>query len=238
MAWSKGYGWANIKAKVRSDPDRTVQNIGSVSKTVTATAIMQLVERGVPELDEDVNTYLPFAVRSPHHPDVPITCRHLLTHRSSIADGPAYGASYACGDPTVDLRSWVEGYLTPKGRYYDAKTNFQPWLPGEQGQLVGAIGRNYSNVGFGLLGFLAGEVAGVPFARYCREHIFAPLGMNRTGWSLGEVGLANHAVPYLPEPKTPSDAAAEMASGLLGTEVERESAGAAGYLPFCHRDDA
>ncbi len=58
--------------------------IASISKTITATAVMQLWEQGLFELDDDVNDYLPFNVRNPNHPDVPITFRMLLTHTSSI----------------------------------------------------------------------------------------------------------------------------------------------------------
>ena len=111
VAWSKGYGWANIAKRVPMDPDRTVQNIGSISKTVVATAVMQLWEKGKFQLDDDVNERLPFAVRSPSHPDTPITYRLLLTHRSGIADSLAYRSSYACGDPSLPLEDVAQGVL-------------------------------------------------------------------------------------------------------------------------------
>ena len=60
------------------DPDRTIQNIGSISKTVTATAAMQLWEKGKFELDDDINQYLPFSVRNPLHPGNLISFRSLL----------------------------------------------------------------------------------------------------------------------------------------------------------------
>ena len=93
ITWSKGYGWADIKRRVTMDPERTIQNIGSISKTVTATAVMQLWEKGKFDLDDDINLHLPFPVRNPSHPDRLISFRSLLTHRSSIADSPAYGSS-------------------------------------------------------------------------------------------------------------------------------------------------
>jgi hypothetical protein len=76
---------------------------------------MQLWEKGKFELDDDINQYLPFPVRNPSHPDSPISFRSLLTHRSSIADSPAYGSSYACGDPGVSLETWIKEYFTPDG---------------------------------------------------------------------------------------------------------------------------
>jgi CubicO group peptidase (beta-lactamase class C family) len=188
IAWSKGYGWADIANRKPMDPDRTIQNIGSVSKTVTATAVMQLVERNQVALDEDVSRYLPFPVRHPSHPTVPITCRLLLTHRSAIVDGPAYGKSYLCGDPQVRLGAWLEDYLTPEGALYQAETNFGAWEPGTRWK--------YSNIGFGLLGHVVEHVSGQSFSAYTHQRILAPLGMTRTGWAWSEIDPRSHAVVY------------------------------------------
>jgi CubicO group peptidase (beta-lactamase class C family) len=106
-------------------------------------------------------------------------------------------------------------------------------MPGEQGQLAGAIGRNYTNVGFGLLGFLVGEVAGVPFASYCRERIFRPLGMTRTAWHLADIDQTSHAVPYSPVSDSSAARKEEQSKGLLGREPERADSAAPGYLPYC-----
>jgi CubicO group peptidase (beta-lactamase class C family) len=85
--WAGGFGFADLEAGSPMTPD-TVQNVGSVSKTVTATAVLQLVERGRLDLNADVNNYLSFAVRNPRHPTVRVTARQLLAHRSSVRDGP------------------------------------------------------------------------------------------------------------------------------------------------------
>jgi CubicO group peptidase (beta-lactamase class C family) len=146
VAWSKGFGWADIAQRVPMDPDRTVQDIGSISKTVVATAVMQLWEKGQFQLDDDVNERLPFAARSPSHTDTPITYRLLLTHRSGIADSTAYRSSYACGDPSLPLGQVGQAHLEPGGRSYDKGANFHPRRPGAKSE--------YSNVGFGLLGYL------------------------------------------------------------------------------------
>ena len=145
------------------DLDR-LQNIASISKTFTATALMQLWEQGAFQLDDDVNEVLPFTVR----PDAAITFRQLLTHTSSIADGTSYARNYGCGDPDVPLGVWIEEYFTPGGRFYSAEENFHDWAPGE--------GFTYNNVAFGLLGYLVELMSGEPFADYCRSHIFEPLG--------------------------------------------------------------
>ncbi|WP_292326163.1 serine hydrolase, partial [Mesorhizobium sp.] len=57
---------------------KTIMNIGSVSKTITATAVMQLWERGLIDLDTDVSGYLPYQVVNPKHPSMAITARRLL----------------------------------------------------------------------------------------------------------------------------------------------------------------
>ena len=61
---------------------------GSVQKVLTAIAVLQLVERGLVDLDEDVGAYLPFDVRHPRFADTPITVRMLLTHRSGLGTVP------------------------------------------------------------------------------------------------------------------------------------------------------
>jgi CubicO group peptidase (beta-lactamase class C family) len=195
IEWSGGYGWADIEKKVPMDPEKTVQNIASVSKTVTATAVMQLWEKGKFKLDDPVDGHLSFWIRNPRFPGTRITFRQLLSHRSSIKDGPSYDASYTCGDPTLSLKEWLREYFTPKGRFYDGEENFHVWKPGETGEIP-AKPRAYTNVGYGLLGHLVEAISGKDLPEYCREHIFKPLGMNHTGWFLSEMDVGRHAVPY------------------------------------------
>lgn len=193
IAWAKGYGWADLSGARAMTPDATL-NIGSISKTFTCTALMQLWEQGKFQLDDPVSEHLPFMVQHPQH-TTRITIRQLLTHTSAIADGPAYGASYACGDPTTALGDWLQRYLLPEGKHYDPEKNFYPYPPGREW--------NYSNVAYGLLGYLCEILAGMPFHLYCKEHLFAPLGMDDTGWLLSEMNVENHAIPYA-LPGTPS----------------------------------
>ena len=67
-------------------PENGVYVIQSISKTFVSTAIMQLVERKLVKLDDDVNKYLAFIVRNPKYPDIPITIKMLLAHYSSLND--------------------------------------------------------------------------------------------------------------------------------------------------------
>jgi CubicO group peptidase (beta-lactamase class C family) len=193
LVWAKGYGWANIGREIPMTPD-TLMNIGSISKTVTATAVIQLWEAGKLGLDDDVNEHLPFAVRNPRFPDTPITFRQLLAHRSSITDGSAYGDSYACGDPTISLADWVRGYLVEGGEYFDAEENFHTWKPGTADPP--ARPRPYTNVGYGLLGYLVEVISETPFPKFCKARIFTPLGMEDTSWYIRDIDPKRHAVPY------------------------------------------
>ncbi len=187
VIWAKGYGWADMAAQKPMTPD-TIQNIASISKTFTCTALMQLWEQGKFQLDDPVNDYLPFQVKHPKH-STSITFHQLLIHTSAIADGNAYEESYACGDPSTSLAEWIQGYLVAGGKFYDPEANFHSWEPGTNW--------GYSNVAYGLLGYLVETLSGESFTHYCREHIFKPLGMDQTGWLLSEIDISNHAVPHV-----------------------------------------
>ena len=187
IAWSNGYGWADLEKRIPMTID-SLQNIGSVSKTFTTTALLQQLEANRLQLDDDVSRHLPFPVRNPKHPDRPITVRLLLTHHSSIRDGKAYGRDYACGDPRTPLADWMRAYLAADGRDYDPAENFHPWAPTEK--------FDYCNVAYGLIAYLVEVLSGVPFGDYCRSRIFEPLGMAETSWYLRDIDRAKHAIPY------------------------------------------
>ena len=187
IAWSKSYGQADIKNNILMSLDG-IMNIGSISKTFTATAAMQLWEKGLIDLNADVNKYLDFEIRNPSYPHKPITVFQILTHTSSIIDGKAYTDSYSCGDPTLSLNEWIYENLTQGGKYYYDGSNFADWSPGEKDK--------YSNVAFGLLGLIVEKVAKQPFNEYCAENIFKPLGMKNTGWFLNEIDTKKHIKPY------------------------------------------
>ncbi|MBL8270526.1 serine hydrolase domain-containing protein [Steroidobacter sp.] len=182
-----GFGHADIATGRAMTPD-TVMNIASVTKTITCTAVMQLHEQGKLDLDAPIDERLPLKIRNPAFAGRLITTRQLLTHTSSIADGPAYEASYACGDPQIALGDWLTGYFTPGGAHYDAKTNFHAWAPGGTW--------SYSNVAYGVLGWLVERVSGQSYAQYCAEHIFTPLGMNHCRFLLAGMDRTTHATLY------------------------------------------
>ena len=191
VVWSGQYGWANLEQGIPAGPE-TLWMLASVSKVVTAMALMQVWEGQGFSLDQAVNDYLPFTVANPRHPDQAITFRHLLSHVSSIADNyDVLDELYTQGDSPIALEDFLRDYLSPGGRYYDAQGNFSRSAPGQA--------YDYSNIGFALVGLLAQRLASQPFDAYCQEHIFAPLGMSgQASWFLAGLDQNQVAMPYGP----------------------------------------
>lgn len=189
VAWSGTYGWADVEAGAPVS-DETYFMLASVSKTVTATAVMQLHERGLLDLDDPVAGYLPFPVANPDHPQQAITARMLLSHTSSIQDNvPLIQALYVEGDSPIPLGKFLREYLVPGGRYYwEDMSYYRKYGPGED--------VNYSNVAMALAGYLVEVVSGMPFDAYCEENIFEPLGMEEASWFLAGLDVSRVAVPH------------------------------------------
>ncbi len=154
--------------------------IASISKVVTATALLQLYDQQKFDLDEDINNYLPYQINIPGHSGA-VSFRNLFTHTSGIADNPSvFDAQYFYDeDPTIGLGIFMYEYFTPGANYYDAANNFHDFAPGSQ--------HEYSNTGSALLAAMVQYICGVDFRYYCQTHIFDPLGMRNTSWSLGGI---------------------------------------------------
>lgn len=185
-AFAFGVGFADLLAGSRVS-DRTLFHTASVSKVVTATTLMTLVDRRLIGLDEPIQPRLDFPVANPTHPGAPITLRQLLQHTSSISDdnyGPQF---YTRGDAPTPLRDFLIQYLVPGGRLFAPERSFSRALPG--------TGWAYSNVGIALAGYLAGRV-GVPLDALSRRAIFGPLRMQDSEWRLADIGTRPLAVGY------------------------------------------
>ena len=163
ILFSKGYGYADQERQTPVTPDATVFHVHSLSKLFTATAVMQLVEQGRIELDEDVNTYLTrLRIRNPY--PQPITIRHLLTHTAGFdSDQREIGGS-----------ARTENEWVPLDRYLAKRALVPIWPPGQQFL--------YSNAAYDLLGLVVEDVSGRPFADYVDEHILQPLRMERSSF--------------------------------------------------------
>jgi CubicO group peptidase (beta-lactamase class C family) len=176
LEWSGHSGWAEIASHTPVDAD-TLFRIGSITKIVTAIAVMQLHERGLIDLDRPAADYLRAFDLIPAYPGVrPPTVRHLLTHTAGIAEvqhvrdllraeaGPFGGRppilSVSVGDPLPSLAEYYGGGLPV---VCQPGTTFA-----------------YSNPGFATLGQIVEDVTGSPLDHYFRERIFEPLGMDDT----------------------------------------------------------
>jgi CubicO group peptidase (beta-lactamase class C family) len=157
VLFSKGYGYADVKKRTPVSPSATLFRPGSISKTFTWTAIMQLVEQGKINLDADVNDYLDFRV--PHTFDRPVTIRNLMTHTPGFEE--------VIKDLSVDRPEQLptlQAFVTS----HEPKQIFVP----------GTVPA-YSNYGADLAGYIVQRVSGMPFEQYVQKNIFGPLGMTR-----------------------------------------------------------
>ncbi len=163
--WSKGYGMARLGGPPVSAS--TLFGATSMSKPVTAMAVLRLVQEGRIDLDVDVNTYLkswkiPATEYTKNHP---VTVRELLSHTSGIGthDGMIY-------DPDKGIPSMLE-ILDGKP---PATTNpvRVEWEPGKK--------YAYANGGYLILELLVAEVTGKSFAEAMKELVLAPIGMSQS----------------------------------------------------------
>lgn len=169
----KGYGHANIEYDIHVDPAVTLFRIGSVSKLFTWLAILQQIELGRLDLDEDINNYIE-AFKIPDTFDEPITIRSLLTHTPGFED--------------VLLELFIrEGNPIPALEEIFRKKIPKRIMPPLQEAA-------YSNHGTGLAQYLVELASGMPFEDYVEEFILNPLGMYCTTF---RQPLPDHLQPYM-----------------------------------------
>lgn len=158
VLFAKGYGYADVQRRVPVDPRRTLFRIGSVSKLLTWTAVMQLAGQGKLDLDADINRHLDFAIVHPS--GAAITMRHLMTHTAGFEE------SYQ------GLFVRDAAHMAGLGEYL---RRHRPALVYRPGQVAA-----YSNYGAALAGYIVQRVSGQPFGAYIGQHITGPLGMRDT----------------------------------------------------------
>ena len=186
VVWQNTYGYANIEENKQIKND-TLFKIASVSKTLTATCLMQIYEQEYFNLFDPINDYLPFDVIHPLYPSTDITFHMLLTHSSGINDNWEYLFHFV-GDSPIAFQTFLEEYLVPDGLYYDEINNFCTWKPGTNWR--------YSNVGVALVGYLVEIISEVNFTTYTENYLFHPLDMNESGWYLQDLDETHIAMPY------------------------------------------
>lgn len=151
----RGYGHSQLEPERRVDPTQTTFRVGSVTKTLTALAALQMVEAGRLDLHQDIRQYLP---------DVPLrygaTMHQLLTHTAGIDErfAGAYTDRAEHLEPLLDhLRRHPPEQHSPPGGFY-----------------------SYSGYHYGLAGAVIERLSGVRYERYMADQVFRPLGMDAT----------------------------------------------------------
>jgi CubicO group peptidase (beta-lactamase class C family) len=182
LEWAQGFGVADLSTHRAADA-RTIYPWFSMTKIVTATAVMQLVERGQLHLEDPAADYLPEHAplfRSPHFSAV--TIRHLLSHSSGLANPIPLGWVHPSEMPAPDQRAFTRRLLS---RQRKLRTP-----PGTRAA--------YSNLGYLALGEIVGRVSGLPYQDYVTKHLLQPLRMTRTDFVYRGDLLPDAAVGYQP----------------------------------------
>jgi CubicO group peptidase (beta-lactamase class C family) len=167
LALTGQFGYTNVEKKVPAD-SKSVFRIASMSKSVTATAIMKLRDEGKVQLDAPAETYLPEmkGLKLLTNDAQLITVRDLLTHGAGFPEDNPWG-DRQLADSDQELID-----LLRRGISFSN-------VPGVEFE--------YANLGFALLGRIVTVVSGMPYQRYTTEKIFKPLGMNSTVWDYQSV---------------------------------------------------
>jgi CubicO group peptidase (beta-lactamase class C family) len=169
-------GWADIRRQVPMDSGTTMMAY-SMSKTITAAAVLQLVEAGRVALDGPIAQYLEAI---PYRPG--ITVRELLAHTSGIPNPiPLRWVHPAARHPEFDERAALAAVLRQYPRL--------AFPPGTK--------YAYSNIGYWLLGSIAEQVTGQPFSSYVGAHLLGPLGVTPKELGYAIPDPARHVTGYL-----------------------------------------
>lgn len=155
LRWSAGYGMADLENQVPARAD-TIYRWASVSKPVTAVAVMQLERRGKIDLDAPIQNYVPSFPLKPW----PVTCRQLLAHLGGIR--------HYKGDERASVRHYAH-FTEAFPVFQDDPLDCEPGTK-----------HVYSTYGYNLLGAAVEAASGRPYIGYLHDSIFAPAGIQTT----------------------------------------------------------
>lgn len=180
VVFSKAYGNGRRESGVKASP-RSIYQVGSISKSITAATVMKMEGRGEIDLDVDVNNYLTsWAVPSNKFTaSIPITLRHLLSHRAGINNANTKGFTNE-----ESLPSLVE-YISGKTKY-----------PGISVDTFADIRYRYSNLGYALVQLILEDVTDLPFWEVARNEVLDPLGMSHSSFEIYNPNDADEEVVY------------------------------------------
>lgn len=163
LVWSHGYGFADREAGRRPDAD-TLYRVASITKTFTASSILQLRDAGRLRLDDPLVAHVPeaAAITNPFGPVEDITVRRLLLHTSGLR------GEHPIDDPTQE----------PFGSIAEVVRDF----PKIAVVIPPDTQTKYCNIGYQMLGAVVERVSGMPFSGYVHDRLLAPLGLTRTAF--------------------------------------------------------
>jgi CubicO group peptidase (beta-lactamase class C family) len=150
IIYTHSFGLKDAETKTPLANDN-IFRIASISKSFSATAIMQLVEAHKIDLDQDVSELVGFKMRNPKFPETVITLRLMLSHLSSINDSQGYFTLDSINPAKSD--NWFKCY-----------NNYEP-----------GKGYNYCNLNFNMIGTIIEKISGERFDAYVQNHILLPL---------------------------------------------------------------
>lgn len=164
VLWEEGFGWADKEQRIAAT-EHTVYSLASLSKPITVTGLMTLVQAGKIDLDRPVNDYLGDAKLKVWIGDEQaVTVRRVVDHTSGIVGG---GSQFFYGD---------DRFSTPSMEQTIARYGNVVRPPGERYE--------YSGIGYGLLGHVIERTSGKSLADYLRSEVFMPLGMTHSSMDL------------------------------------------------------
>ncbi|MEO3873484.1 serine hydrolase domain-containing protein [Nonomuraea sp. B12E4] len=175
----RAYGMADKDRSIRNRTD-TLFYLASIGKSFTATALLQLVQRGKVDLKEKLGTYLdgfPAKVAGT------VTVHQLLTHTSGVGRSPI-----RTGPPDPEELAWDSVEEVWEGTLKIIRAQDLRFTPGTDWQ--------YSNDGFTVLGAIVAAASGQDYYEYVREHVFDPAGMERTGFYTRPEVLASDDIAH------------------------------------------
>ena len=164
IIWEEGFGWANREERIPAT-ENTMYSLASISKPITATGLMTLVQAGKIDLDKPINDYLGDSTLNARIGNAnDATVRRVANHSSGL---PLHYQFFFSNEP-YQKTSYDETIL----RYGNLVT-----IPGEHYQ--------YSNLGFGIIGYALARVSGESYPDFMRQAVFLKLGMTHTSVGIG-----------------------------------------------------
>jgi len=176
IIYTHSFGYKDIESNTTLT-DRDIFRIASISKSFSATSIMQLVEAGKVSLDDDFSKLIGFKVRNPNFPNTVITLKMVMSHTSSLNDS--------------------QGYFSLDGINPDKNPNaskcYNSYEPGK--------GFQYCNLNYNMVGTVIEKLSGERFDQYVKHHILDPLGLYG-GYCVDSLDKTRFATLYEYDAKT------------------------------------